>query len=159
MELDDIDRRILGVLLEDGRATWQDLADRVGLGPSATRDRVRRLERDGVITGYRAEIAQEASGRPLEARVAVTVGVACDRDAVVAAFVAQPAVVDAVHLTGPDDYELTVRCRDIDELDSVLFELKRHGVERSHTRVVLDRVVRRPPTPVALRTPDERRRS
>jgi Lrp/AsnC family leucine-responsive transcriptional regulator len=53
---DRVDRRILTLLQQDGRITNQDLAGRVGLSPSACLARVRRLEREGVITGYRAQV-------------------------------------------------------------------------------------------------------
>lgn len=146
--IDDIDRAILDVLLDEARITMVELAVRVDLGPSATTERVRRLERDGIIAGYRAVLAADAVGRPLEARVAVTLEPGLDPDAIVAGFAAEPAIVDAVHLTGPDDHELTLRCRDTDELDEVLVRLKQHrGVVRSQTRIVLSRSVHREPRP------------
>ena len=54
--LDTIDREILGELERDGRISWQELGRRVRLSPNATGDRVRRLERRGIITGYRAVV-------------------------------------------------------------------------------------------------------
>ncbi len=71
-------------------------------------------------------------------------------ETIASGFAAEPAVVDAVHLTGADDHELTLRCRDTDELDEVLVRLKRErGVVRSQTRIVLSRSVRREPRPAA----------
>ena len=147
MVLDDIDRRILGVLADEGRITWLDLADRVALGPSATTERVRRLERRGVIEGYGARVSDAAVGRPLEARVAVTIAEGLDPSTIAAGFLAEESIVDAVHLTGADDYELTLRCADTAELDAVLVRLKQErGVSRTHTRIVLNRIVSRRPT-------------
>ena len=54
--LDRIDRRLLAVLQVDGRITVTDLADRIGLSATATADRMRRLMREGYITGFRAEL-------------------------------------------------------------------------------------------------------
>ena len=144
MDIDGIDRRILGVLSHDGRITWLRLADEVGLSPSAATDRVRRLERTGVLAGYRAVIPAEQLGRPLEARIAATLRPDADRRGFITALGDEPAVVDAAHLTGPHDYELTVRCIDADELDALLIRLKeQHHVERNDTRIVLAHPVQR----------------
>jgi Lrp/AsnC family transcriptional regulator, leucine-responsive regulatory protein len=140
--LDRIDRDILGVLAQEGRITWQALADRVRLSPSATTDRVRRLERDGTITGYGARIDPAAVGRRLEAWVAVQVDPPVSRERFEAAVRREVAVIDAVHLTGSADYELRVRCRDTSELDVLVRRLKdEHGATRTETRVVLDRLL------------------
>ncbi len=144
MDIDEIDRRILAVLSRDARITWLGLADEVGLGPSAATDRVRRLERAGVIAAYRVVVPPARLGRPLEARLAVTLKPDTNRSRFIAALEAEPAVVDGVHLTGPYDYELTVRCADTAELDTLLVRLKeRHQVERTDTRIVLDSPIRR----------------
>lgn len=149
MEIDDIDREILTVLQIDGRTTWLDLADRIGLGPSAATQRVRRLERTGAITGYGARLDPALVGRPLEARVSVTLRAGLDPAVVADGFAEEPAVVEAVHLTGPEDYELTVRCADTSELDGLLLRLKRdRGAERSETRIVLGWAVPRRPPPL-----------
>ncbi len=148
MDIDAIDREILAVLSRDGRITWLALADEVGLSPSAATERVRRLERAGVIAGYHAEVVPGAVGRPLEARIAATLEPDTDRGRFLAALEAEPAVVDAVHLTGGHDYELTVRCADTDELDRLLVRLKDHQrVERTDTRIVLAHPISRAPDP------------
>lgn len=148
MELDAIDRRILVALLEDGRMTWLQLADEIGLSPSATTERVRRLERAGVIAGYRAVVPPEAIGRGIQARIAVTLRPGFDRDTFLAALTDEPSILDAVHLTGPNDYELTMRCSDIDELDALLDRLKTTlGVERTDTRIVLAHPIQRDADP------------
>ncbi len=144
MEIDDIDRKILGLLSRDGRITWLRLADEVGLSPSAATDRVRRLERAGVLAGYRAVTPPEQLGRPLEARIAAALRPDADRRRFITALVDEPTVTDAAHLTGPHDYELTVHCTDVDELDALLIRLKeQHHVERTDTRIVLAHPVRR----------------
>jgi Lrp/AsnC family transcriptional regulator, leucine-responsive regulatory protein len=64
-ELDRMDRRILQVLQEDGRISWVDLAERVGLSATPCTERVRRMEREGVITGYQARTSPASLGRTL----------------------------------------------------------------------------------------------
>ena len=67
----DVDRALLAALARDGRASYTELAERVGLSVSAVHQRVRRLEQRGVIAGYAARIDYEAVGLPLTAFVAV----------------------------------------------------------------------------------------
>lgn len=62
--MDEIDRRILGLLREDARAPLKTIAAEVGLARSSVRQRIVKLEREGAILGYRAELAREAVGGP-----------------------------------------------------------------------------------------------
>ncbi len=71
MRLDTFDIRILHSLVEDGRASVETVAERIQLSPTATRRRIRRLEAQKVITGYRAELDPEQAG--LEIRIHVLV--------------------------------------------------------------------------------------
>lgn len=136
------------MLGRDGRIAWLHLADEVGLSPSAVTERVRRLERAGVIAGYRAVIPPKAIGRSLHARIAVIVRAGIDRAAFVTELRDEASIVDAVHLSGPDDYELDVRCTDTDELNDLLDRLKTTlGAERTDTRIVLAHPIRRDPDP------------
>ena len=60
--IDDVDRRLVAELQGDARLTIAELGRRVGLSAPAVADRLRRLERDGVITGYRADVDPRALG-------------------------------------------------------------------------------------------------
>ena len=64
-ELDRIDRRILRILQQEGRIAFTELGERVGLSTTPCTERVRRMERDGVITGYHAHVAPAAVGAGL----------------------------------------------------------------------------------------------
>ena len=139
--LDDVDRRILAILTTDGRVSWRELGDAVGLSPNATADRVRRLERDGVIVGYRAELDPGRVGRSIEAAVEVRRRDDVPARELEAAFRSRPEVLDAVHLTGGWDYLLRVQVEDPAGLDAVVTELKAAlGATQTETRVVLRRV-------------------
>jgi Lrp/AsnC family transcriptional regulator, leucine-responsive regulatory protein len=136
--IDDIDRRIIRELSADGRLSVRELAERVSLSTSATSERMRRLERRRLITGYRAVLSPLATGRPLDAVIGVRAQPGADRSALEAWFGSQACIVEAVHLTGPDDYLLRVRCRDAAELDVVLMAMKSDaGVAETQTRIVL----------------------
>src|SRR4029450_10297481 len=68
----DVDRALLAALARDGRASYTDLAERVGLSVSAGPQRVRRLEQRGLITGYRATLDARVLGLPMTAFVSIT---------------------------------------------------------------------------------------
>src|SRR5690349_20438492 len=70
-QIDETNRRILSELQEDGRLSVAELGRRVGLSSPAVAERVQRLERDGVITGYRAEVNPRALGLDLTAVVRI----------------------------------------------------------------------------------------
>ncbi len=139
--IDDIDRDILRVLAEDGRIGWQQLGPRVGLSPNAASERVRRMERKGVITGYRALVDPVAVGRNLEAMVFVKMVPNVDR-APFETFVADHEGIDGcVHLTGAHDYVITVHCFHAGELDDILMSMKREvHVADTETRIMLRRI-------------------
>ena len=138
--MDHVDRVIVGLLQEDGRLSYRELAERVGLGPSAARDRVARLVTTGVITGFTALVDPAKLGLATEAITEVTLGPDADRALFEAKVEDDPSIVDACHVTGPSDYMLRLVCEDTAALDAKLLELKEHGVLQSNSRVVLRRV-------------------
>ena len=141
--MDAIDRRILAAVAADGRITVQDLAARVHLGASATRERLRRLE-GAVIQGYAAMADPAALGFPIDAIVEIDLPADGDMAAFEAALRATPSIVEALHATGDHDYLLRLRCADTDELHVTVRGLKvDHGAVRTHTRVVLDQTLGR----------------
>src|SRR5436190_1609189 len=89
--LDAIDAAIVNALCADGRATYQELGRQIGLSPTATADRVRRLHRNGVITGYRAVVDPDHLGRTVEATMDVRLTNDADRDVFAAVIRRQPA--------------------------------------------------------------------
>ena len=120
--LDDLDSRILTVLQEDGRLTNVELAERVGLSPSPCLRRVKRLEEDGYIAGYKAKVDR----RRLGLGMTVFVGVKVDghRDANAKAFQEAmhklPEVVACHMVSGETDFLLEVVVADLSAYDSFL---------------------------------------
>src|SRR5215210_7400007 len=109
--MDAVDAEILRLLREDGRLSWRDLGAAVGLSANAAADRVRRLRRAGVITGFTALVDPAAGGRRLEALVGVTLRRETDSDAFATAAARLPAVTEVLHLSGAPDYQLRVACQ------------------------------------------------
>jgi Lrp/AsnC family transcriptional regulator, leucine-responsive regulatory protein len=147
--MDRADRALLALLARHGRSTVQDLAERIHLSPSATRERLRGMESAGYVTGYAAVVDQARLGFGIDALVEVDLAPGTDETAFAEALAATPAVVEALHATGEHDYLLRLRCRDSDELHRVVRRLKAdHGAARTLTRVVLgEPVTRRPRLP------------
>jgi len=121
-DLDRIDLRILAALGDEGRISWRDLSDKVGLSLTPTLRRVRRLEQEGYITGYGAELDE---ARFLGA-ISIFVSVTLDRQAkdALTAFEAEivkiPQIVSCFMMTGGADYLLRVVVRDLDEYQTLL---------------------------------------
>jgi Lrp/AsnC family leucine-responsive transcriptional regulator len=136
--MDAIDRIILGELVRDGRVSFRDLAERIRLSPTATAERVRRLQESGVISGFQAKLDMTALGRPLRAFIDVRLRPGPDHAGLEAGLLTLPCVLSGVHVTGRWDYTLTVACRDVAELDEVVMALPRdHGVVETDTRLIL----------------------
>ncbi len=136
--IDPIDRAILGELRIDARLTWRELGERVGLGPTSTADRVRRLEQLGVLRGYHAEVDLSALGMGLRAITELRLEPDADYDEFEARLRAAPEVLGAFHVTGALDYVVLLACPDVAALDRLLTSWKPHaGVVESSTRIIL----------------------
>ena len=133
----DVDRALLAALARDGRASYTELAEKVGLSVSAVHQRVRRLEQRGLITGYAAKVDAKAVGLPLVAFVSITpIDVAQPDDA--PARLAHLTAIEACHsVAGPDSYVLKVRVASPDALEGLLAEIRSAANVTTRTTVVL----------------------
>ena len=138
--MDAIDEHILEILAVDGRASFSSIGHAVGLSTNATAARIRRLEREGVIVGYRAVLADERADPTagIEAFIDVRLAPTAESDDFLEWVQRQPPVIDAAHVTGPYDYLLRIRVRDMPALDALLRILKSEGsVAQTQTRIAL----------------------
>lgn len=123
-ELDHFDRAILDVLAMNGRISIADLARQIGLSKSPTQTRLRRLESDRIITGYRALIDPVRMG--LEHVAFVEVRLSDTREAALSAFnaaVARIAEIEQVHMiAGSFDYLMKIRTQSMTAYRIVLAE-------------------------------------
>jgi Lrp/AsnC family leucine-responsive transcriptional regulator len=139
--LDPLDREILDELRSDARLTWRELGLRVGLGPTAPADRVRRLQALGVLKGYHAEVDLSALGMGLRAITEIRLVRTAEPDMFEADLAATPEVQQAMHVTGALDYVLLLACADVPTLDRLLSRWRADGlVEESATRIILREV-------------------
>ena len=141
--LDEKDAKILEILQKDGRTSNVDLARAVELTPSATSERMRKLEERGVIKGYTALLNPDALGLGLLAFIFIRVD---DPENLIGrteeALSALPSVLELHHLAGEDCFLVKVRARDTDDLYRILRdELGRFKQIRStRTTIVLKTV-------------------
>lgn len=125
--LDDVNLRILAELQEEGRVGMAELGRRVGLSAPAVSERVQRLERAGVITGYRAELEPAALGYPISAVVRIRPSPGqLQRIPEIARETPQAA--ECHRITGEDCYLLRPHLRSIDELEEILDRFTPHGL-------------------------------
>lgn len=136
--MDDIDRQLLRHLVGHARTSYADLARAVGLSAPSVQERLRRLEREGVWRGSRADLDPKALGLGVSALVSVQQREGVDADAVTAAIAELPEVEDCWVVAGEEALVLKVRVEDLDALDRTLRDLRRvPGVTRTRTTVVL----------------------
>jgi len=137
--MDSLDRKALAFLMKNGRASWADLGQHLGLSAPSAADRVHKLEQSGVILGYAPLLDSELLGYPLVAFVSVTLGSQRNRSAFLRAIEKLEEISECHHVAGDGDYLLKVRCRGTKDLDRLLArELKdRIGVARTRTIIVL----------------------
>jgi Lrp/AsnC family leucine-responsive transcriptional regulator len=117
--LDEINRRLLNELQHDGRVAFAELGRRVGLSAPAVAERVGRLERDGIITGYRAEVDPRAIGYQLAAVVRVR-PFARQIHKIPEIATQTPEIVECERITGEDCFLLRLHVRAMDDLEPVL---------------------------------------
>jgi len=147
--LDDTDQRLVIALSRDGRQSAAALAQELGLSRQAVAERIRALERRGVIRGYHAAIDPRALGLGVEAhlRVSLTsVQAPGDEERLLERLRRHPLVRQALRLSGEDCFAVRLQCRDIGDVNAFLADLREAGVAvSSRTSFVLETIVERAP--------------
>lgn len=126
-DIDSTDRRIIAILQTDGKLSYQDLGEAVGLSGPAAFQRVRKLESGGVITGYHARVQPAAVGKPLVAFVQVHPGPEAQSAQLLARWRRSPTVLECHRLTGADRYLLKLRLDQVGALGEFLDAARRAG--------------------------------
>ena len=125
--LDETNLRVLSELQADGRVGMAELGRRIGMSAPAVAERVQRLERAGVIAGYRAEIDPSALGFPVSAVVRIRPSPGqLQRIPDIARDTAE--VGECYRITGEDCYLLRLHLRSIDDLEEVLDRFTPYGL-------------------------------
>ena len=138
LEVDEIDRRILGILSSNGRLSFRDLGAQIHLSPNATAERVRRLQSANIIRGFHADIDHTKLGLSLEVYIDGRLQPGTSAQRFEGLVMKMPRVVSAAILTGALDFRLRVACKGQSELVQVIETLRsRAGVQETNTTVIL----------------------
>lgn len=136
--MDKIDRDILNTLRMDGRISYRELGEQVHLSANAVAERVRRLQADGSLRGFRAEVNPAALGLNLEALIDVKMRQGVSAEHFEAVIQTIPGIVEATLLTGSFDYMLRTACGDQQDLVRLIETLReRAGVQETYSRLIL----------------------
>lgn len=138
--VDDIDRRILEVLREDARTSIREIARRINAPHSTVYERVKKLERKGVITGYTIRIDYKKLGYQVTALILVNVDgrhiLEVEKE-----LAQEPNVLAVYDITGEYDIALLASFKNIDELDSFVKKVLRNPhVKQTRTSIVFRKV-------------------
>ena len=153
IDLDRIDVALIGLLQNDARLSNKELAAKVGLAPSSTLGRIRRLRDEGVLLGAHAEVDPEALGVALQALVVIRIARHSREvsDSLRSHLFAQPEVIAIWHVGGEDDIIVHVAVRDARHLNDLMLDriTSRSEVARVRTEIVFSHQ-RNPVTPSYL---------
>lgn len=138
--IDEIDRKILKELQEDGRVTYAELGRRVGLTTPAVIERVRKLEDAKIITGYRAEIDTAKIGLPILAFIRMSI-TGVDYSHIIEVAEQSSEVLECHRGTGGDSFILKVAVASVEHLQQIIDRLTPYGI--TTTAIVLSSPVKR----------------
>lgn len=143
--MDDLDRTLIGCLLEDGRASYAAIGDRIGLSAPAVKRRMDRLVSDGVIAGFTAVLDPHLVGWTTEAYVEVHCKGTISPEELKAAFGRVPEVHSAATVSGPADAILHIVAKDVRDLERALerVRIETDNVDHTETAIVLSRLIDR----------------
>jgi len=144
IELDDIDKRIVASLQNEGRLPIVDLAERVGLSATPCQRRVKRLEEEGVISRYAALVPPGAMGFALQALVEVTLDDHSEKtvETFEAAIRARPEVVACYAVTGDMDFLVHVFAADLAQFSDFALKalLRMPGVKGTRSSFIMQAI-------------------
>jgi Lrp/AsnC family transcriptional regulator, leucine-responsive regulatory protein len=142
--IDETDTKILNLLQDNCRLSNAELAEAVGMNASSVFERVKKLERKGIITGYVATVDAEKLGKPLLAFMRITVDTSAQEDfhsihgRILKAVQGEPDILECHNVAGEDCFIIKVRAEGPKKLERLLAKIRylTHGT-RSVTNIVL----------------------
>lgn len=141
--IDEIDHQIVSLLQSDARLSNAALAEKVGLTTSTVHERVKKLEKKGIIKGYVALVNAEALGKPITAFIRLTVGSSStdyleSKNSVLNVCKNEPDVLEGHAVAGEDCYILKVRISSPGDLEKLIERIRCNAqVSKATTNIVL----------------------
>jgi len=129
--LDEINSKILDILAINGRASYSEIAQQVGLSAPAIKERMLKLEDQGIISGYKAEVSQQALGKNIGAFILVNVPYSQEKNFM--RFVKETdEIASCHHLLGDSAFILKVQLESMTSLEALLNKCMRFGQTTTH---------------------------
>lgn len=144
--IDDIDHQIITSLQEDARLSMAALAEKVGLTTSTVHDRVKKLEKKGIIRGYVALVDPQALGKPIMAFIRLTLGPALteyteSKKSVLLTCQEEPDILECHTVAGEECYVLKVRAASTANLEKLIERIRSNSqVSKTITSIVFSTV-------------------
>ncbi len=151
--MDGFDAKILDLLQKDCKTPFAELAEAVGLSPSACHKRLRAIEEAGLVSGYVAVLSEEALG--LKSSVFVQVTLKSQKEDILTAFEKEVArhdeIMDCYLMAGDADYLLRVLCKDAQDYERIHHQIltRLENVDRVQSNFSIRKVFRRTSLPEA----------
>jgi Lrp/AsnC family leucine-responsive transcriptional regulator len=150
--LDRIDTKILELLVRDGRMSWRDVAERIGLSLTPTLRRIRRLEEDGYIEGFGARLSEQRLGVGITMFVSVTLERQTEEKLKVfeRRIADVPEVMSCYLMTGSADYVLRVVASDLESYQRFMLDILTRipGVAHIQSSLAIKPVFQRTAPPI-----------
>jgi len=150
--VDIIDNTIISLLQVEGRTSCEKISSIVGLSVSAVNERIKKLQKQGVITGWGANICPQKVGLEVLSFVQVLLGEKCDEKSFLSEIAKIREILECHHITGEWSYLLKIRCRNINHFETVLGKKLKliPGILRTHTLIALSTPLERTILPLEL---------
>ncbi|NLL94747.1 MAG: Lrp/AsnC family transcriptional regulator [Thermoplasmatales archaeon] len=134
MQIDNLDKQILGILKKDSRCPFVDIAERIGVSEGTVRSRVHKMSSEGVIKGFTIR----TGSRNAKALVEVRIDVNADTSEVAGRMLAFPEVKEVFEVTGDQDIILIVDADSTQRLNEILDTIRRHdSILNTYTHFIL----------------------
>lgn len=147
IRLDEKDREIISELISNSRQTAGQLSKKIGLPPTTIHNRIKKIEKHGVILNYSANVDYKKIGRPILAYIGITINYNIEGKKIKQREVAEKirklqGVNEVTVLTGGLDIIAKIIAADIDELNKIVTEKLREidGVDKTQTMIALQQV-------------------
>ena len=140
--MDATDKKILELLQTNGRITVKEITQTISLTAPAVSERIKSLEKDGIIEGYTAIINPKKMGRTIHAIVNVSVQPA-DTETFLNLVNNEPMVVECYHVTGAYSYLVKIDAYEIGDLEKLIMQFQKMG--NTNTQIIFSTPLRRKP--------------
>lgn len=138
--MDSIDKKILDLLQKNGRMTVKEITQTISLTAPAVSERIKRLEKDGVIEGYTAIVNPKKIGRTVHAIINVSIA-PNDTERLLELVKSDPMVVQCYHVTGAYSYLVKVDAYEIGDLEKLIIKFQKMG--ETSTQIILSTSISR----------------